>query len=345
MEMDLATFLESQRSRVTATERCRENEEMLARYGQLFHPANIPNLTAEEFKSFLSIKNNKHWEGIHRQSGLLTRDMERLREALGILVDEERPLPERLAKLFPKGQSGFVKGLGRAVATPILTVVYPEEYGVFNSRSERALEHFGLFPDFEGGASFADRYTAVNEILNQLAHEYDLSLLELDEVFGWFGPKEDMEDHNGDDLVQIEDETIESLQIDVLERFLSDFLVYNWEKTSLGQRYELYEEDGDIAQEYPTPIGRIDLLARDRDNADWVVIELKRGRSSDVVVGQLLRYMGWVQEHLTGEGEAVRGVVIAGDADDRLQYALKPLTDKVTLLTYTVQFDVQEVLL
>lgn len=341
--MDLATFIESQRSRVTAAERRRENEEMLERYGRLFDPANIPNLTAEEFKSFLSIKNNKHWKGIHRQSGLLTRDMDRLREALSILVDEERPLRERLEKLFPKEQLGFVKGLGRAIATPILTVVYPEEYGVFNSRSERALKHFGLFPDFERGASFADRYIAVNEVLNRRAHEYNLSPLELDEVFGWFGPPvEDTEDHNGDGP-EVEDETIEILKVDVLERFLSDFLVYNWEKTSLGQQYELYEEDGDIAQEYHTPIGRIDLLARDRDNADWVVIELKRGRSSDVVVGQLLRYMGWVQEDLAGEGEAVRGVVISGDADDRLRYALKPLTDKVTLLTYTVQFHVQEV--
>lgn len=342
--MDLATFIESQRSRVTAAERRRENEEMLARYGQLFDPANIPNLTEEEFKSFLSIKNNKHWEGIHRQSGLLTRDMDRLREALSILVDEERLMRERLDELFPKGQPGFLRGLGRAVATPILTVVYPEKYGVFNSRSERGLDHFGLFPDFERGASFADRYIAVNQVLNRLAHEHNLSLLELDEVFGWFVPGEEgLEDHDDDGPVQIEGETIESVQRFGLEKFLSDFLVYNWEKTSIGQRYELYEEDGDIAQEYPTPIGRIDLLARDRDNADWVVIELKRGRSSDVVVGQLLRYMGWAQENLASEGEAVRGIVIAGDADDRLRYALKPLTDKVTLLTYTVQFDVQEV--
>lgn len=341
--MDLATFIESQRSRVTAVERRRENEEMLARYGRLFDPANVQNLTAEEFKSFLSIKNNKHWEGIHRQSGLLTRDIDRLCEALNILVDEEGPLPERLEKLFPKGQPGFLKGLGRAIATPILTVVYPEKYGVFNSRSERALKYFGLFPDFERGASFADRYIAVNEVLNRLAHEYNLSLLELDEVFGWFVPDEDTEDHNGDTPVHIEGETIESVQRFGLEKFLSDFLVYNWEKTSVGQRYELYEEDGDIAQEYQTPIGRIDILAKDRENTDWVVIELKRGRSSDVVVGQLLRYMGWVQENLAGEGEAVKGVVIAGDVDDRLQYALKPLIDKVTLLTYTVQFDVQEV--
>jgi RecB family endonuclease NucS len=107
-------------------------------------------------------------------------------------------------------------------------------------------------------------------------------------------------------------------------------------------RFHRNTQDGDIAQEYHTPIGRIDLLARDRDNADWVVIELKRGRGSDAVVGQLLRYMGWVQENLADEGEAVKGVVIAGDKDDRLHYALKPLGDVVTLFTYTVHFDVEE---
>lgn len=99
--MDLATFIESQRSRVTAADRRRENEEMLTRYGRLFDPANIPNLNAEEFKSFLAFKNNKHWWGINRQSGLLTRDMDRLRKALSILVDENRSLRERLETLFP----------------------------------------------------------------------------------------------------------------------------------------------------------------------------------------------------------------------------------------------------
>jgi uncharacterized protein YjbI with pentapeptide repeats len=203
--MDFAALIESQRARVTAAERRRENEEMLAFYGRAFDPANIPDLSAEVFKSFLSIKNNKHWEGIHRQSGLLTRDMSRLRDALGILVDKEMPLRERLGQLFPKGQPGLVKGLGRAIATPILTVVHPEECGVFNSRSERALKHFGLFPNFERGASFADRYIAVNRVLNRLAHKYNLSLLELDEVLGRIPSDEHTEDFSDDEPVEIGD--------------------------------------------------------------------------------------------------------------------------------------------
>ena len=59
-----------------------------------------------------------------------------------------------------------------------------------------------------------------------------------------------------------------------------------------------------------------------------MVIELKKGRSSDVVVGQILRYMGWVKEHLAVDDYDqydVRGIIISKEKDDRLEYALKML--------------------
>jgi len=40
--------------------------------------------------------------------------------------------------------------------------------------------------------------------------------------------------------------------------------------------------------------------------------------SSDVVIGQILRYIGWVQEHLATDGQSVKGIIIAGDVDDKL---------------------------
>lgn len=276
--MDFTTFIESQRLRVTAAERRRENEEMLARYGRLFDPANIPNLTAEEFKPFLSHKNNKHWGHIQRQSGLLTRDMDRLRAALSILVDEEKPLRERLEKLFPKGQTGFVKGLGRAIATPILTVVYPEKYGVFNSRSERALKRLGLLPDFERGASFADRYIAVNDVLKRLAREHNLSLLELDHALGWFGPDKDTEDHNGDGLVQIEDETIESLQTKFAQLF--EEFVETYPATPGGQGHiEMYERGREQGRRNFEEI--IAAARRGEDVTEQVLLKLLPYQDSD----------------------------------------------------------------
>jgi RecB family endonuclease NucS len=52
------------------------------------------------------------------------------------------------------------------------------------------------------------------------------------------------------------------------------------------------------------------------------VIELKKRKSSDAVVGQLLRYMGWVKKHKAAGAENVRGIIITSAPDDRIKYAL-----------------------
>lgn len=82
----------------------------------------------------------------------------------------------------------------------------------------------------------------------------------------------------------------------------------------------LFESEGRRGRQYPTDVGIIDLLCR-RPNGDFVVVELKRGRASDRVVGQISRYMGWVKQHIA-EGQNVYGIVLAPDADDAMQYAI-----------------------
>ena len=49
---------------------------------------------------------------------------------------------------------------------------------------------------------------------------------------------------------------------------------------------------------------------------------MKRSETNDATVGQILRYMGWVQERLAGEGEVVEGLVIAHQADESLRFAI-----------------------
>ena len=51
------------------------------------------------------------------------------------------------------------------------------------------------------------------------------------------------------------------------------------------------------------------------------VIELKRNQSSDDTFGQLTRYLGWVKRHLKDEN--VKGIIIAGKYDKKLDYALE----------------------
>lgn len=92
--------------------------------------------------------------------------------------------------------------------------------------------------------------------------------------------------------------------------------------------FDLYEEDGEtVGQQYSTSIGRIDLLARSKDQKQWLVIELKKGRTSDDVVGQTLRYIGWIRRNEAALSEEVKGIIIAGQRDERLEYALETLKD------------------
>jgi hypothetical protein len=110
--------------------------------------------------------------------------MARLREAIRILVDENQKLEKRLNVLFPPNKPNYIKGMGKAVATPILLVVYPGKYGVWNKPSQQGLERLNLLLHFSGGASFADKYMMINKVLNDLARQYNLSLWQVDGVLG-----------------------------------------------------------------------------------------------------------------------------------------------------------------
>jgi len=134
------------------------------------------------------------------------------------------------------------------------------------------------------------------------------------------------------------DDTIEDPLAFALEKHLEDFLVKNWSQTELGMGYDIYEEDGDLAgQQYPTDTGPIDVLAISKDKKSLLVVELKKGRASDAVVGQILRYMGFVQEELAEPEQSVRGLIIALDDDQRIRRALA-ITPSIDFYRYQVRF-------
>jgi len=123
------------------------------------------------------------------------------------------------------------------------------------------------------------------------------------------------------------------------EKELENFMVRNWERINLEKGLKLYEdEDGEIGQQFPTDSGAIDILAVDKDN-NFVVIELKKGRSDEKVVGQILHYMGWVKSTLATNGQDVRGIIIASDGHKRLMNAVGIVSDKLQVKYYRVQLD------
>lgn len=136
----------------------------------------------------------------------------------------------------------------------------------------------------------------------------------------------------------IKDEAIEDYAVFALEKYLEDFLVSNWQNTVLGKTYDIYTEDGEkVGQQYPSDTGPIDILAISKDKNELLIVELKKGRASDSVVGQIQRYMGYVKDELAEPGQRVKGVIIALEDDLRIKRALS-VTQNIDFFRYEINF-------
>lgn len=134
------------------------------------------------------------------------------------------------------------------------------------------------------------------------------------------------------------DNTIEDPSTFALEKHLESFLVQNWKQTELGKEYDIFEEDGElVGQQYATDTGPIDVLAISKDKKTLLVVELKKGRASDNVVGQVQRYMGYVKEELAEKSQQVKGVIIALEDDLRIRRALS-VTNNIEFYRYQINF-------
>ena len=103
-----------------------------------------------------------------------------------------------------------------------------------------------------------------------------------------------------------------------LEKDLEDYLEKNLDLIETGLKKE------GMGRQHSTVVGIIDLFARAK-NGDLVVIELKKGRASDKVFGQLCRYVGCITKHYADPKQTVRGYIIGSDIDEKLEYAASVL--------------------
>lgn len=127
-----------------------------------------------------------------------------------------------------------------------------------------------------------------------------------------------------------------------MEKHLEDFLIKNWKNTPLGIKYEIYEEDGEpIGQQYPSDTGPMDILAISKDKKELLFIELKKGRVSDVVIGQIQRYMGYISSELAEPDQTVKGVIIGLNGDLKLKRALS-MTNNIEFYKYKINFSLEK---
>jgi endonuclease len=123
------------------------------------------------------------------------------------------------------------------------------------------------------------------------------------------------------------------------ESDLRDYLAKNLQIIESGLR--LYEEEGIVGIEFPVGGRFIDILAVDAQG-DFVVIELKVSRGYDRVIGQLLRYMAWIQNNQTESGQKVRGVIVARDMSEDSLLACSLIPD-VELFEYELSLTLKRV--
>ncbi len=112
-----------------------------------------------------------------------------------------------------------------------------------------------------------------------------------------------------------------------LERDLQGAIRHNIEQLERGLKIT------DAGKERKVSAGLIDITAQDRAG-HTVVIELKAGKADRQTIGQILGYMGDLQQNLR---KSVRGIIVAGDFAPAAIAALGALPN-LQLKKYRIKF-------
>jgi hypothetical protein len=294
------------------------------KFGLIFSSANLEKLTKEDFISFLYFENNQSWTGLYRRGTEAAEHLNELKKAIAYLQDESIDIKTRINEVLDGKLA--VKGMGKNLATAILHVCdKADKYGVWNNMAEGTLEKLGLLPEMT--TNKGEAYARINEVLNNIKRELNTDLDHVD-CFMYMA-RELLEGETTGKIAT--SQMIEGVSFR-LEKELIDFLAKNISVIESGLQFR--------EKEYPTDAGRIDLLCVDK-KGDFVVIETKKGRESDKVVGQISRYMGWIKLKMANHKQNVRGIIITNEPDEQLSYAIAP-HDNIKLKYYRVKFELAD---
>jgi hypothetical protein len=123
------------------------------------------------------------------------------------------------------------------------------------------------------------------------------------------------------------------------ESDLRDFLAKNLPIIEPG--LYLYQEEGISGIEFPVGGRFIDILAIDKLK-NYVVVELKVSKGYDRVIGQLLRYMAWIEKNQAEPDQKARGIIIAREISEDLYLAASKIPD-IELFEYDLSVSLRKV--
>lgn len=248
------------------------------------------------------------------------------------LIHGAEPFPERVNEFFKMQLAGIQTMSQFLVASdtrkyPFVTAQTKEALGVSSEQDENALEDaLELFkvPDRDALLDRTLDYLRDYVIFQSVKNEFKLEKYTTVNNLLWFafvavgeggGPADVIKDYASISM----------------EKDLRDFLAENVFVIEKGLTL--------IEKEYDTrEAGRIDLLCKDKTGVH-VVVELKKGKIGHEVVGQALKYIGWVQKN---KNKKARGIIIVNEPDDKLHYATLPLKDLVKVKYYKVNFAISD---
>lgn len=146
------------------------------------------------------------------------------------------------------------------------------------------------------------------------------------------------------DAVASQEGSLELLEIQNPSEFayesdLRDFLAKNLSLIEPG--LQLYQDEGITGIEFPVGGRFIDILAVDAEKR-LVVIELKVSRGYDRVIGQILRYMAWIEKNHAESGQRVRGIIAAREISEDLKLACSYLPN-VSLFEYELSVSLRKI--
>ena len=307
-------------------------------------PLKIKEISDEElkqkFEEYYKIGAGRHsFNQIYRDR--ITRDIERFRNMLLYLLDESVDITERLNEILNKNGKYYIQGVGKALVTSFLFDFNPNKYCIWNNKVEAGLGRIGWLPE-KKGVTKGEYYLKILEVIKKLVSlssepynnfgDVDLALhilavekegdIALKEILG----------------IPVQKDLGEENEYQVMERTLQDFLKKNFSK--IFPSLEIYQDEESDGFEYPTSFGRIDILTKEKNTGNFIVIELKGGKASSDVVGQILSYMAWVEENLA-DNSKVKGIIICQDVDEKLKFALKKTKD-IEVYTFKMSFTVEE---
>jgi len=306
----------------------------------------IPDSELEQ--KFLNYYNNNTRQVLNKiNRDKIIKEKKRFRDVLIFLLDGSVDLRKRLDEILDCNSDYHIEGFGRAILTSILMDFNPEKYCLWNRKTQMGFSVLG-WKVYENRDSWGVAYLKVLESLQRLIDlkpGYHLNFGDVDLFLHTISAEDEGIREVEKILIQpdggICPDKKGSLDI-VFEKYLEEFIEANFSKINFGASLELYQdEENNSGRQFKTDVGSIDLLAVDKQRKEFVAIELKKGRSSDAVVGQILRYMGWIKEKLAKDNYSVRGIIIVSETDDKLEYALSQISN-VELFLYNISFDLRK---